>query len=608
MVDSRRVQPRIPLRKAELISLSEGMLETSPLVPLKQRICLSLVLAHLALNTLGHSWYLTPEDKQGLYFLQEGGQMRLLPVLHTRLPADDEPRPEPLDFKGLRLALGVLLLEIFCQKSTDVGSDPASGWPSRPAAGTDASWYEKVGRLALQKCSTTSWDVNEPFREAVLACLRGDADHQTRDETDDAETSFVSFILSKVIAPLEIELECCWGDEDIDELISRLSVQGLPSAPEGDQESITLLPRRSSNYRHALSRRHPEGSGISYLGAGTALQANWNATARDSSWSNPKRQTSTYDSEDVAVVDGAFLTRPSQTSSEAWFNKVQPLLDVLSPRSQEVDKIYRRVRIAVIDTGISPKHQLINEFVVKNFVETPNERIRDDPQHGTDSVDLILRMLDTAQIYVARVFQAKEGDELTPGFEHSHAKLAEVIRRASAADPEILIFAAAANWANTQFVAYPARLTGQVFCIFSMNGALRNTRDYNPNALENADNFALLGQDVRPNPNPMSREGLSGTSVATAIAAGLAGRILDFTRHADSRKHLADRHRKMVATKMGLREIFHLLSQDHKDLEYRCVAPWDLLPPEQLSTATQARQDTRFKICGTIERALWKLK
>jgi hypothetical protein len=174
----------------------------------------------------------------------------------------------------------------------------------------------------------------------------------------------------------------------------------------------------------------------------------------------------------------------------------------------DTDSEYKRVKIAVIDTGIAREHRQIQNFVVEDFIECPNRKFRDDLGHDTNSVDLILRVLDTAQIYVARVFQNKEdkeGDEKTPdymirvgrprgafifilawlltvtagyrlaisqkvdiisisgGFENRHDELANAVKRASAAKPEILIFAAAANWGNTQSVAYPARLTGQVF-------------------------------------------------------------------------------------------------------------------------------------------------
>ncbi|RCI08632.1 hypothetical protein L249_4806, partial [Ophiocordyceps polyrhachis-furcata BCC 54312] len=204
VTDYRRAQHQISLSKAELIPLTEGLLETSPLVPLKHRVCLSVVLAHMALNTMGNIWHPTPKNKQGLYFLQEDVRMRLLPVLHTCLETSDTSSP---DFNTLLLALGVLLLEIFCQKSLDLGSDLASAYQSRISM---ASKHQHARKLALLQCSATSWDVNEPFREAVRACLEGITDPCA----SDAETCFVSFLLSKVIAPLEVELGCFWGDEE----------------------------------------------------------------------------------------------------------------------------------------------------------------------------------------------------------------------------------------------------------------------------------------------------------------------------------------------------------------------------------------------------------
>ena len=102
---------------------------------------------------------------------------------------------------------------------------------------------------------------------------------------------------------------------------------------------------------------------------------------------------------------------------------------------------------------------------------------------------------------------------------------------------QTLIFAAASNNGANSGRAFPAKYPS-VFCIHSTDGN-GNPSAFNPTADEKDVNFSLLGEHVRSH-WPAGKSGhndivniLSGTSVATPIAAGLAGSILSFVRQQD---------------------------------------------------------------------------
>lgn len=99
---------------------------------------------------------------------------------------------------------------------------------------------------------------------------------------------------------------------------------------------------------------------------------------------------------------------------------------------------------------------------------------------------------------------------------------------------QTLMFAAASNDGANLGRAFPAKYPG-VFCIHATDGN-GNPSAFNPTADEKDVNFSLLGEQVRSH-WPAGRNGhndivnvMSGTSVATPIAAGLAASVLSFVR------------------------------------------------------------------------------
>jgi len=195
---------------------------------------------------------------------------------------------------------------------------------------------------------------------------------------------------------------------------------------------------------------------------------------------------------------------------------------------------------------------------------------------------------------------------ISAGFVDDDNYLREAIRRANAKN--VLTFAAASNWGNLEAgVAYPARIKDHVFCIFSSNGALKAMSSaMNPEPRKGADNFAVLGEDIDLDPGLPP---VSGTSVATALAAGLAARILDFARHTDSRA--AGCSAEQLGTRASMRAVFERISMQNQ--KFKCIAPWLLWEHgaranEELEATRRTGQPSRTHVHWVLADALRQME
>jgi hypothetical protein len=104
----------------------------------------------------------------------------------------------------------------------------------------------------------------------------------------------------------------------------------------------------------------------------------------------------------------------SEISSDAWVGELETLILVLRarkpPKFQEMDKNHRRVKIAVLDTGIRADHPQASHVTYKNFADATTSK-KDLTGHGSNSVDLLLKVYDSAQLYVGRIFTGNTSDE-----------------------------------------------------------------------------------------------------------------------------------------------------------------------------------------------------
>ncbi|RAH76630.1 hypothetical protein BO86DRAFT_325223 [Aspergillus japonicus CBS 114.51] len=217
-------------------------------------------------------------------------------------------------------------------------------------------------------------------------------------------------------------------------------------------------------------------------------------------------------------------------------------------------RAFEPVRIAILDSGFDPENPLLmiengqldpRIKAARSFIaDTKPEDIRDEIGHGTHALGLLLKVATCAEIYIARIAHREtldlsewKVDIISMSFgirEHSQPIKAAI---ANAIHCQTLLFSAASNDGANLGRAYPAQ-DPSVFCIHSTDGH-GNPSMFNPTADDKDVNFSLLGECVSSH-WPVGKDGrgqtvkvLSGTSVATPIAAGLAASVLSFVRQQD---------------------------------------------------------------------------
>ena len=148
-----------------------------------------------------------------------------------------------------------------------------------------------------------------------------------------------------------------------------------------------------------------------------------------------------------------------------------------------------------------------------------------------------------------------------------------LLRKVQEASRKMLIFAAPTNEGNAEEIAYPARYHGEVFCMFSSNGLVKKSVGLNPSKGLGLFDLAILGEHIKTYPGDKIS---SGTSFSTAIAAGFAARLLDFSRHKDVGTILGGKAEKLKK-KRNMTGVFLSIAHGSYDRPYHCIKPWALL-------------------------------
>ncbi|KAM0342918.1 hypothetical protein ACHAPU_009122 [Fusarium lateritium] len=337
----------------------------------------------------------------------------------------------------------------------------------------------------------------------------------------------------------------------------------------------------------------------------------------------------------TAHPNGSVATCIGQASAEDWFDELDRLNSVLYNMPDELDDTYRRVRVAVIDTGVNGQDPYAAHIAgYKDFVDDNDAVKQDKTGHGTNSVKLIFKVHAEAEVYVARVFENDQANDNTQdlmlkvellkqtgnqhaktrqainhaqqiwradiitiasGFEKEHHRMRKAIKKA--VSDGILVFAAASNYGNIRQVTFPARMQ-DVICVYSTDGRAKVSLSINPAPqTTKTRNFAILGEGVMIPPS--TEERVTGTSVATSIAAGLAGRILDFSRqiHRTSRIRCVDN----LESVDGMSAVFSHMAKGAEDNKYHCVVPGRLL---QHLDEDMDRTVARERICEKLSMIL----
>src|SRR5437763_908427 len=105
--------------------------------------------------------------------------------------------------------------------------------------------------------------------------------------------------------------------------------------------------------------------------------------------------------------------RESEVSPDTWMENFDDFIVVLKAKkkSNEIDGQYKRVKIAILDTGIRKDHRMVHKVVYYDFIEESSANPQDLTGHGTNSVELILKACVDAELFVGRIFGYNSSNE-----------------------------------------------------------------------------------------------------------------------------------------------------------------------------------------------------
>ncbi|OIW27244.1 hypothetical protein CONLIGDRAFT_715761 [Coniochaeta ligniaria NRRL 30616] len=585
----------------------------------KMKLLLSYFLAKAVWQFYDSDWMRNEWTKETVHFMlsrtTENGIFVNEPFLSARFDDCHPHRGAHDEFRSHMfpkiLALGIMLLEIELAVKIEDYRMPEDRTPdAEPNVNADHFAAEEVFN------KTELWEKKETFsvfKDIVKVCLFPD---EFMPFSTDVQ-ALRNALRKRVVNPLEALYKSAWDNPDtsivraVELEMLGLSfpehIAGTPSTSHVPRSPLlppTPLPLTTSHRTPAYSPP------VTYL----EPQAYSHQISLPSVSPPP-----------APLPDGIMSTGGRGVTSDDWFSELDRLNLVLRPKPKDKDSIYQPVKIAILDTGV---HEDYADSVksYKDFVNRDDDNWQDNTGHGTNAVRLIQKVYHMAEIYVGRVFDGPLATDNTAalmaeavrhatntwnvdiivipsGFKSDDSDLEDAIDEARNVPHRALVFAAASNYGNVGGIAFPGRLyiNLKLFCMFSTDPKVRAFPSFNPSASSTARySFAILGENVSlPN-----QEGfLSGTSYATMIAAGVAGRILDFSRQKDSRANI--RRIDKLRTVEGMSAVFETMVKGAVDNGYHCMRPWSILPPEvRGEDQPSKRLRGRAHICETISRAL----
>ncbi|KAK7993442.1 peptidase family M3 [Apiospora arundinis] len=512
----------------------------------KHRVRLMLLLARAVWQFYDTGWLRTPWSTADIHFIterrcEEVGKFIDEPFIMTQFEHGDNDPSESSKrrskFNALK-ALGVMLLEIELGVLMEDEERNLEEYEFLQAYSRQyrAEWTAN----ALYKRKERTGTIPDMLKDVIGQCLQPDKLRKYASESTALRLAIRDLLLKPVLATFE----AVWSDVETTDLEK-------PTVPLSSSGPLPITP---TSLTASVAN---ESNGYSYL------------------------------------------------PSSEWFVDFGKLAHILDGNAS-----CQRIKVAIIDTGINPDHQLSRAIKKYKDFTGGSKMMADNTGHGTDAVKLVYEMCsDTVEVYVARVWEREKDDcnsqhvmdlmkeavhwahhdchadiiSIASGFEEEHQELKQAIKDAVAKN--VLVFAAAGNYGNMRKSPFPGRMSDQVFCIPST-----------PPGLKNCNRFAILGENIKLTPFD---EPVSGTSYSTSIAAGLAARILHFSRQDHPRPI---RKLENLPSFKGMSAVFECLV-GNMDSAYQCLRPWMLVED---AGADETKEQKRDRICDIISLALEK--
>ncbi|KAI0544648.1 hypothetical protein F4679DRAFT_564149 [Xylaria curta] len=429
------------------------------------------------------------------------------------------------------LELGVILLELHLGQSLD------SFLKERPAKDAREKWAY-ASMTFFTKLDRGSSIFSPQYRDAINFCLRPKIDLK--------EPSLVrEAIYTKLLLPLEQAIvKSCLNNEALEALdlglIKRVAINRpgfseykaltgviAPTLPAGDIAGVKVQVPVSPHLEEFISSEVEEGFEL-------------------------------FGDEEELEPD-----KDRAKASDKWIENVKKIIHDRIGKIAELPSS-RRVRVALLDTGIDLKHAYFDgEYSsgriksVRSWVDgkagAEDQHGGDESGHGTFIASLMLKLGPNIDLYIARVSKSRrfrkgtalnianalyyaqetwDVDIITMsfGFPQGIIEIEKQITRATQRERSILMFAAASNDGRNSSRMYPAR-NRSVFAIHSTNGNGIMSGFNPPPGMDQ--NLSILGEYIES--AWLTKEGgsgctrrLSGTSFATPIAVCLTAFLLTY--------------------------------------------------------------------------------
>ncbi|KPI45625.1 Major intracellular serine protease [Cyphellophora attinorum] len=351
-----------------------------------------------------------------------------------------------------------------------------------------------------------------------------------------------------------------------------------------------------------------------------------------------------------ATASSDFQEQVFHIITDKWFamylKRVHDLFRCFSPVKHGA-----RPKIAILDTGLNTKHPDVSK--IHNPEDRSEKRIKglwapksqtwsnseDVDGHGTHCAMVANKVAPNADIYVLRVFEDRHhvsGKHIVEAVHHAvyewqvdiismsfainkddHSSKAAITEKLREVKDKVLIFAAASNAGLLEGRTYPAKRP-EVVAVHAAHGSHEPYKK-NPPLFCSEWNITALGMYVLAPHKNASLERLSGTSVACAVAAGIAALVLEFCRRQPLSGEASLRDPSVPVSndgplrlsKKGMLRIFQLMRLNNREIkepgpgEILCLMPWELLSLERGDGKPDA---ARKIIASDIATALRDLK